>query len=579
MHDSRLEDQLRRALRAEGDGQSLTVTTNELERRLVLRRRARSSQRLSLVAAAVAVVAIGSIAAIGNGWLRMPTVGVDPSPSPTETPNSTHLTTEPTPVESVGPAATALPGIDPIAGTPGRTEVFRRDPEAPEGGSAAGTFSTAVSSRYPRLAVTVSCIGSGSLTIFHGQPSDVPAERLSLRCGEDIATRTSGWFSLLQDVRGTFLASGTVSFGILMETPAESEATTPSPAPRGEPTLGGPHDAVLVRSVVEGGTPMLAVTIAVSAGENRSNNLLTIPNGETVIDRDARVGPTGYLAIPRDSAGDERPTIYIYDLASRSGAPIQVEGGRTGISWALDGRLALLDDRVLTVIDPSTGAIISSTPVGYGIELATTDRGGPIWAADGSGLLAARSTDSAPEPGILRMDGSFLVGLPSVFAPTGTERLHDAEGRSLSLGCDASGAGTRVNTCAVLAGVFEGNQLILYQGNDIRDFRWTSSRDAIWLLLGDGGSERTERIRLLRGTLDAYVEVTATFITSSSLYEPAIWGVTADDERVAVAGGVDLGESPMTSLLDVATGGAYAISGTFAGWADQTEAVYPRPGG
>lgn len=148
MHDSRLEDQLRNALRTEGDGQPLTITTAELERRLVLRRRARNSQRLSLVAAAVAVVAIGSIVAIGNGWLRMPAVGVDPSPSPAEsTPLESLLPTdspiaiptatpEPTPRE----AAPLGSGIEAILVLPTGTqpsrpdafEVVRLDPQTGE---------------------------------------------------------------------------------------------------------------------------------------------------------------------------------------------------------------------------------------------------------------------------------------------------------------------------------------------------------------------------------------------------------------------------------------------------------------
>ena len=76
MHDSRLEDQLRSALRADGEGLPLTITTDELERRLALRRRERNGLRLTLVAAGIAVVAVGSIVAFGNGWLRMPAVGV-----------------------------------------------------------------------------------------------------------------------------------------------------------------------------------------------------------------------------------------------------------------------------------------------------------------------------------------------------------------------------------------------------------------------------------------------------------------------------------------------------------------------
>ncbi|MGK2851909.1 MAG: hypothetical protein ACSLFN_13475 [Candidatus Limnocylindrales bacterium] len=109
MHDSRLEDQLRNALRAEGDGQPLTITPAELERRLLLRRRARNSQRFSLVAAAVAVVAIGSIVAIGNGWLGMPAVGVDPSPSPTASGSLGPAETTAAPAPTRVPSSTSQP--------------------------------------------------------------------------------------------------------------------------------------------------------------------------------------------------------------------------------------------------------------------------------------------------------------------------------------------------------------------------------------------------------------------------------------------------------------------------------------
>ena len=51
MHDTNLEERLRSVLRQEGDGLPFTITTEELERRLALRRRDRNGRRLSLMAA------------------------------------------------------------------------------------------------------------------------------------------------------------------------------------------------------------------------------------------------------------------------------------------------------------------------------------------------------------------------------------------------------------------------------------------------------------------------------------------------------------------------------------------------
>lgn len=81
MVDDRLEERLRIALRVTGEDLDLSVTTAELERRLRLRRRSRTVQRSVLIAAVVAVLAIG-VAASGT-WFRGHTnVGATPSPVP-----------------------------------------------------------------------------------------------------------------------------------------------------------------------------------------------------------------------------------------------------------------------------------------------------------------------------------------------------------------------------------------------------------------------------------------------------------------------------------------------------------------
>ena len=85
MHDSQAEDRLRGLLRAEGDSLSLTITTAELERRLEARRRAAQGRRVSFMAAAVALIAVGTMVAAANGWVSLPAIGIvgtSPSPAP-----------------------------------------------------------------------------------------------------------------------------------------------------------------------------------------------------------------------------------------------------------------------------------------------------------------------------------------------------------------------------------------------------------------------------------------------------------------------------------------------------------------
>lgn len=112
MHDSNLEERLRSGLRDEGDRLPLTITTAELERRLVARRRDRTGQRVTLVAAAVAVVAVGAMVALTNGWLQLPAVGANPSATPATSeqpvPSASDASAAPTSA-AASPSSEALP--------------------------------------------------------------------------------------------------------------------------------------------------------------------------------------------------------------------------------------------------------------------------------------------------------------------------------------------------------------------------------------------------------------------------------------------------------------------------------------
>lgn len=122
MHDDQVEDRLRSVLRVEGGALPLTITPDELERRLALRRRERHGRRLSLVAAAIGVVAIGSLVAASNGWLRLPGVGtppeatasVAPSTAPSPSPTAADL-----PCTVIEPSASDQPPSIVLGATPG----------------------------------------------------------------------------------------------------------------------------------------------------------------------------------------------------------------------------------------------------------------------------------------------------------------------------------------------------------------------------------------------------------------------------------------------------------------------------
>jgi hypothetical protein len=112
MHDQMIEDGLRSTLRDEADPLPLTVTADELERRLALRRRERSSRRVGLLAAAVGVIAVGALFALAVGPIRGPTVAATPQPSvlPSAAQPSAPLSSVP-PARSADPLGTVVQAV------------------------------------------------------------------------------------------------------------------------------------------------------------------------------------------------------------------------------------------------------------------------------------------------------------------------------------------------------------------------------------------------------------------------------------------------------------------------------------
>jgi len=144
MHDTGIERDLRALFRDEGDDLPVTITAAELERRLAARQRQRDGRRVRYLAAAVAVIAIGAIGAVANGWLHLPTIAVATSPSAT-------------------PAA--VPGLGRITPTPGGTVLFEVLPT--EATTTTRTFHEVLDSTTYVVNVKVMCAGNGAVSFEH----------------------------------------------------------------------------------------------------------------------------------------------------------------------------------------------------------------------------------------------------------------------------------------------------------------------------------------------------------------------------------------------------------------------------
>ena len=154
MHDSRIEDLLRRTFRVEAETLAFTITTSLLEERLAERRRLARSNRRWLAAAAIAAVAVtGSILALTQFRGEIPPTGATPGPS-----------ASPSPL----PEASAL-----LAGYPEATLRLEHSVGPATGPLDAGSSAVPAASATPvevgqvkftgPFVIAVACIGQGDL--------------------------------------------------------------------------------------------------------------------------------------------------------------------------------------------------------------------------------------------------------------------------------------------------------------------------------------------------------------------------------------------------------------------------------
>jgi hypothetical protein len=165
MHDTRLEGQLRSALRTDADGLPFTITADELRRRLALRRRGQSRRRVGLLAAGVASLAVGSVFALASGLFAPPNAAIAPLPQPSVT-----ATPTPTPARATPPTA-----VLPLKGHPDGSPIAAILPT--DAGPTHTHRFTLEGSRTTSGRVWVHCRRPGSATVESGaEKMDVPCE-------------------------------------------------------------------------------------------------------------------------------------------------------------------------------------------------------------------------------------------------------------------------------------------------------------------------------------------------------------------------------------------------------------------
>ncbi len=251
MPDVAIEEGLRVAFQAEGDGLGLTITAAELERRMVARRQSRTGRRLQLVAAAIAIVAFGSLAAVSNGWFRLPAIGTTISPAPSSTPSA------------------PTSGLQPIPATPGRIEVTRIEPTTPAD-PVDRTFEATIQDEYIALHSTVSCLGDGTVDFY------VDGQQQHVDCSSDGQTSVGGTLQADDDVLDyRLVTTGDVAFGVLVDLQVVSEP--PPSEPAGSPPAFTPPEMQLSVSTLGRPGETLLLTTACYSFELADGQTAIIP--------------------------------------------------------------------------------------------------------------------------------------------------------------------------------------------------------------------------------------------------------------------------------------------------------------
>lgn len=372
-----------------------------------------------------------------------------------------------------------------------------------------------------------------------------------------------------------WLRTPTVGVGPTDSLAPATPVSVSSPDPRPGIQLGGPHDAIVVRVLLDPTSDVHRIEVQLWPGDRDMTVVATfsgILGANPSPDAASRVSADGFLAVPLvDRKDPERASgVAVYDLLQPARDPqIVPDLGSSGIAWGPDDRLALFDPLAITIVEPDNGER-TSLSIPAGVSVTASGSQDEIWALDGGGFLAWRQDGAVGGPGILRLDGTFVADpSPAISAPLGIERIYDPEGRQVLVGCDSVGDAGGVG-CSLLAEAPGGPTEVWYRAGagdaTIADYRWDAVGQSIWLLLDQRSVDgRTLDLILRTGRPDAFVDrATLSDIEIRAETDPQLVGIAVDERRVAIA--LDRGS---VVLFDLATGEWFAAAGSFAGWADQ----------
>jgi hypothetical protein len=196
MHDDRLEQRLRSALRAEGDDLSFTITADELRRRLAIRRRDRFRGPSRLLLAAALGVGLLGAGVLAGSWLTR----IEPAPSPIPSAPIAEASHE-TPAPSNLPLPPSLPSLEAFLAPLDPARIVRAQSVGLSTAPAVwsrqitgpGSTTFAPVSRAGSYRVWLACLGSEGVTLdaVRANPDD-PAQSIPITCNGATTARDIG---------------------------------------------------------------------------------------------------------------------------------------------------------------------------------------------------------------------------------------------------------------------------------------------------------------------------------------------------------------------------------------------------
>ncbi len=485
MHDARLEDQLRRQLRSEVDSLPFSITAEDLDRTLAVRRRNRMVRRGWLAAAAAAVVLVVGLGAIlGLRGKDQPSVSVSPSPS--GTPSASPA--------AVGPAWLAITGPADWQPDPGYEMQVNGKAWVVDKNNGGGV--TTVDLANPSR-VTISGVGGcESILAFTAQPGRMYVIRFAANGSPAVEDWTANGVDSGPGINGPVTPKCPAAAADTIDTPRPPSEATPQSVRPTEP-LGAAHDAVFVRLVGPTDRPdqltVSIVTLDAAAFETKPSQRIiaripgsAIPAGLRLNSRDALYAQAGWLALDVADTTKLDRSILIVDLRAPDHATWLVAGNLSVASWGPGSILAVPENSQIHLYNPD-GQTVDSVQIPDGVNIADPDAR-PAWLAAGTGFLTWKG-DIEREIGRLDLGGAFtaVTEPPATFQASGLERRWGPDGSELGGGCPTEGGAPG---CSISTSLNGGPPIEWYaEGSGkgtIQDSAWDAAGKGVWLLLERG---------------------------------------------------------------------------------------------